>query len=258
MMNSVIKNKKIIIAAVIIVAALAAAFCFGGNAPGSKSGGADGLENTVQMMSGEINQQAQTMKDTAAQQAAAQAAADSAAQADQSAEGMKIDPKTGKDKYQTKPVPKGKPTPVEPQDVKVNSTTHTCTISISCSTILGNMDYLDEAKHSLVPADGWILKPTQVTFNEGESVFDVLQRVTKNNKIHLESAFTPMYNSAYIEGINNLYEFDCGELSGWMYSVDGWFPNYGCSRYQVQAGDNIKWMYTCDLGKDIGGNNGLR
>ena len=61
-----------------------------------------------------------------------------------------------------------------------------------------------------------------------------------------------MYNSHYIEGINNLYEFDCGELSGWMYSVNGWYPNYGCSRYQVQDGDVIEWHYTCDLGEDLG------
>ena len=57
----------------------------------------------------------------------------------------------------------------------------------------------------------------------------------------------------YIEGIANLYEFDCGPLSGWMYQVNGWFPNYGCSRYQMQDGDNIAWVYTCDLGNDVGG-----
>ena len=27
-----------------------------------------------------------------------------------------------------------------------------------------------------------------------------------------EFEVTPVYNSNYIEGINNLYEFDCGEL----------------------------------------------
>ena len=68
----------------------------------------------------------------------------------------------------------------------------------------------------------------------------------------MEFEDTPMYHSAYIEGIGNLYEFDVGELSGWMYSVNGWFPNYGCSRYQLQNGDVICWVYTCDLGKDVG------
>ena len=69
----------------------------------------------------------------------------------------------------------------------------------------------------------------------------------------MEFENTPMYNSAYIEGIHNLYEFDCGELSGWMYKVNDWFPNYGCSRYQLQDGDVICWEYTCDLGVDVGG-----
>ncbi|MDR2296437.1 MAG: DUF4430 domain-containing protein, partial [Clostridiales Family XIII bacterium] len=70
--------------------------------------------------------------------------------------------------------------------------------------------------------------------------------------IHMEFENTPIYNSAYIEGINNLYEFDAGELTGWMYKVNGWYPNYGCSRYRLAAGDVIEWHYTCDLGRDLG------
>ena len=107
----------------------------------------------------------------------------------------------------------------------------------------------------IVPADGWILQPMTVTFNEGESVFDVLQRVCREQKIHMEFMDTPMYNSAYIEGIANLYEFDCGPLSGWMYKVNEWFPNYGCSRYALQNGDTVNWVYTCDLGADVGDNS---
>jgi hypothetical protein len=69
----------------------------------------------------------------------------------------------------------------------------------------------------------------------------------------MEFSMTPIYNSNYIEGINNLYEFDAGELSGWMYKVNGWFPNYGSSRYVLKDGDVIEWVYTCDLGRDVGG-----
>ncbi len=168
-------------------------------------------------------------------------------------QGMIIDPSTGKDKYMTDPVPEGKPLPVEPQDVIISDTAYTCTISISCATILNHMDWLNTEKVELVPEDGWILPPTSVTFYEGESVFNVLQRTCKQQGIHMEFENTPMYNSAYIEGIQNLYEFDCGELSGWMYKVNDWFPNYGCSRYQLKDGDVICWEYTCDLGIDIGG-----
>ncbi len=168
-------------------------------------------------------------------------------------QGMVIDPSTGKDKYLTDPVPEGKPIPVEPQDATISDVAHTCTLSISCATILKNMDWLDPNKTELVPRDGWILPSTQVTFYEGESVFNVLQRTCKQQKIHMEFENTPIYNSAYIEGIHNLYEFDCGELSGWMYKVNDWFPNYGCSRYQLRAGDTICWVYTCNLGIDVGG-----
>ena len=135
------------------------------------------------------------------------------------------------------------------------SASNTCTISISCATILDNMDNLKSSKAEFVPSDGWILAPTEVEFTEGESVHDVLQRVCKEAGIQMESSFTPAYNSAYVEGINNLYEFDCGELSGWMFSVNGWYPNYGCSKYTVNAGDEICWVYTCNLGKDVGDNS---
>ena len=159
------------------------------------------------------------------------------------------------DRYKTDPVPEGKPQPVEPQNSQVTDTAYSCTISISCATILDNMDLVEEQKKQLVPSDGWLLSETAVTFYEGESVFDVLLRVCKENKLHMEYMDTPMYNSAYIEGIGNLYEFDVGPLSGWMYHVNGWFPNYGCSRYALQDGDVICWVYTCDLGADVGDNS---
>ena len=168
-------------------------------------------------------------------------------------QGMTIDPNTGKDQYLTDPVPAGKPVPVEPQDAVITDIAHTCTLSVRCDTILDNIGWLDPEKVELVPADGVIFPATQVTFYEGESVFNVLLREMKKAGIHMEYVNTPMYNSAYIEGINNLYEFDCGELSGWMYKVNDWFPNYGCSRYQLKDGDVIEWVYTCSLGVDVGG-----
>ena len=159
----------------------------------------------------------------------------------------------GKDKYLTDPIPEGKPKPVEPEDQDVDKgKTYTCTFSIECSTILNNLDQLDPDKLEMVPSSGVILPTTTVTFYEGESVFDVLQRLCKEKGIHMESSWTPIYNSAYIEGIRNLYEFDCGNLSGWMYRVNGWYPNYGCSRYHLKQGDVVEWRYTCDLGNDVG------
>ena len=171
--------------------------------------------------------------------------------------GMMIDTGTGKDEYLTDPVPEGKPAPVEPEDVEIGDEEWTCTLSVSCATILDNMALCDPEKRELVPEDGWILEPMTVTFYAGESVFNVLQRTLKEQGIHMEHSYTPAYHSAYVEGINNLYEFDVGEHSGWMYSVNGWFPNYGCSRYLLQDGDVVEWKYTCDLGSDVGGGSAV-
>ena len=168
------------------------------------------------------------------------------------AQGMELDPETGLDRYGTSAVPEGMPVPVEPEDVEITDEEHRCTISISCATILDNMDWLDPEKVELVPEDGWILKPMEVTFYEGESVFNVLLRTCKQQGVHLEFSNTPIYNSAYIEGIHNLYEFDCGSESGWMYAVNGWYPNYGCSRYGLKDGDVIEWNFTCRRGFDLG------
>lgn len=167
--------------------------------------------------------------------------------------GMIINESTGKDKYLTDPVPEGKPLPIEPENAVITDKELTCTLSVRCDTILENIAWLDKEKVDIVPKDGVIFAEKTVTFYEGESVFNLLIREMKKNKIHMEFENTPIYNSAYIEGIANLYEFDCGELSGWMYKVNGWFPNYGCSRYQLKNGDKVEWVYTCDLGVDVGG-----
>ena len=155
----------------------------------------------------------------------------------------------------TAPPAEDRPAPVEPEDAEIGDEEFHCTISISCAVILDNMEKCKAEKRELVPEDGWLLEPTEVVFYGGESVFNVLQRTCRQKKIHMEFSNAPIYNSAYIEGIGNLYERDVGDLSGWMYSVNGWFPNYGCARYALKDGDVIEWVYTCDLGADVGDNS---
>lgn len=150
-------------------------------------------------------------------------------------------------------VPEGKPQPVDGEKQTVDKTkTGTCTLVVECSTILDNMELLKKEKRALVPDDGVIYAEREVTFYEGETVFDVLKREMIDHKIHLEFEWSPVYSSTYVSGIANLYEFDCGSTSGWNYFVNGWSPNYGCSSYLVSEGDAIGWHYTCDMGKDLG------
>jgi hypothetical protein len=114
------------------------------------------------------------------------------------------------------------------------------------------MDLLSPEKEDILPPDGVLLAEVEVPLNEGESAFDILLRATLDRAIHMEHTSPPLYKSSYIEGIGNIYEFDCGELSGWMYRVNGEYPNYGAGKHPMQDGDLLEWVYTCDLGRDIG------
>lgn len=161
------------------------------------------------------------------------------------------------DGYQTQldKIPSGQPMPVEPANTEIDyNTTKQCTLEVRCDTIWWEQynAYLNAEKAPYQPKDGTIFAYKVVDYHPGEMVFDVLNRELKNAGIQMEYSYTPIYGSNYIEGINNLYEFDCGELSGWMYEVNGWYPNYGCSRYLVKEGDTITWNYTCNLGRDLG------
>ncbi len=120
-----------------------------------------------------------------------------------------------------------------------------CTMVVSCKQILENMDALTPEKKGLVPEDGIIFSAGKIVFEEGESIFDVLKREMKNNNIHLEFSITTGFNTAYVEGINNLYEFDCGDMSGWTYKVNGEIPGVGSSQYMLKNGDSVEWIYYC-------------
>ena len=104
----------------------------------------------------------------------------------------------------------------------------------------------DPSKQGYVPSDGTILASTSVQAKPGATVFDVLTETCRNNNIQIEYSYYSGFQSYYIEGINHLYEFDGGQVSGWLYKVNGVFPNYGCSAYTLQDGDSISLLYTCD------------
>ena len=64
--------------------------------------------------------------------------------------------------------------------------------------------------------------------------------------------------SGYISGIKGLAAFDGGGQSGWMGTLNDWFTNAGLGEFTVangklESGDEIRVMYTCSLGDDLGG-----
>ena len=163
-----------------------------------------------------------------------------------------VDLKKEEDVKATKPL--NKEENVGAEEIKTEETENDvfrCTLSVSCDNVFKNITELVDDKVKILPQDGIIYPKNDVVFYEGESVFNVLSRELKKNKIHIDFENTPMYNTIYIKGISNLYERDCGELSGWIYLVNGEVPGYGCSQYILSDGDRIEFVYTCNLGKDI-------
>ena len=92
------------------------------------------------------------------------------------------------------------------------------------------------------------LNGDQVEIKDGDMVIDVLKRDLQSRGMALSYRGTG--GGVYIKGINGLFEFDKGPLSGWLYRVNGSFPNHSCGNYPVKSGDLIDWMYTENLGHD--------
>lgn len=110
---------------------------------------------------------------------------------------------------------------------------------ISCANAVG--------VQSGLPAGGVLLSST-ISITPGETVMQVLQRACRDAGI-------PMVNkSGYISAIGGVYDHisDAYPSSGWMYCVDGWFPNYGAGSYTLSGGESIQWLYTLDGGADVG------
>lgn len=141
------------------------------------------------------------------------------------------------------PTPMVTPTPSETPDG-----TFSCTLSVRCDTAVGKSG----SKADTIPPSGVFLPPTIVSVREGETAFDVLAREMKAHGIHFEFTGSVSAKTAYVEGIGNLYEQDFGSLSGWMYKVNGAFPVVGAASCILQPDDTIEWLYSCDLGADLG------
>ncbi len=119
----------------------------------------------------------------------------------------------------------------------------TVTMTIRCDTIANadNADY--------IPEDGTILDVTEFPIAEGDTVFDILTEAARAHSIQLE--YSGSADMPYITGIGYLYEFEFGELSGWVYHINGASPSVGCGEYVLKDGDVIEWLYSCDLGEDV-------
>ena len=139
------------------------------------------------------------------------------------------------------PTLKSAPTPtVKPTPKPV------CHFTIECRRILDRPDLWRDGLEEIIPEDG-VFFSGKIAYVEGQTVYEALEEICRKQGILLDSRYTPIYETYYVSGIGNLYEFDCGSESGWKYSVNGVLPGVGSSRYTIHAGDEIVFFYDISI-----------
>lgn len=125
-----------------------------------------------------------------------------------------------------------------------------CSMLISCKTTLSHLDGMSENEKKHIPTDGILFQGSSIEIQTGDTVYSLVIRLCRERGIHLDVEGT---FSGYIKGIENVYEKDFGPESGWMYRVNGKYPNVGIKGYKVSEGDNIELLYTCVKGDLLNG-----
>ena len=123
---------------------------------------------------------------------------------------------------------------------------HTCSFTIECRLILDRKDLWRDGLEEVVPGDG-VFFSDKVRYKKGQSVYDILKKICDKNDILLDADYTPLYDTYYVRGIGNLYEFDCGSESGWKYKVNGVLPGVGSSLYEIKDDDEIVFFYDIEI-----------
>lgn len=143
----------------------------------------------------------------------------------------------------TKPVPP-KPATTKPEPITPTPEKPATEPESKASTIV----------YSIVIAAGEIpLPPTTMDIKDGDTVLNALINITKKNRVQMDYR-GGQGATAYVEGIDNVYEFDRGQGSGWMYRVNGIFPDRGAGAVRLLDGDRVEWLYTTNLGVDLNAN----
>ena len=125
------------------------------------------------------------------------------------------------------------PTPVEPTPVDPDPETITVTFQLHTDT------------------DAWILPTVVRDLPEGTTAFEVFKQVLAAN------GYTYDAKGSYVRAViapdgTKVAELSKGQYSGWMYRVNGEFPDTYMGAYELEDGDVIEVLFTADYTKEPG------
>ena len=125
------------------------------------------------------------------------------------------------------------PTPVEPTPVDPDPETITVTFQLHTDT------------------EAWILPTLIRDLPEGTTAFEVFKQVLAAN------GYTYDAKGSYVRAViapdgTKVVELSKGQYSGWMYRVNGEFPDTYMGAYELEDGDVIEVLFTADYTKEPG------
>ena len=125
------------------------------------------------------------------------------------------------------------PTPIDPTPVDPNPETITVTFQLHTDT------------------EAWILPTVVRDLSEDTTAFDVFKQVLAAN------GYTYDAKGSYVQAVTapdgtKVAELSKGQYSGWMYRVNGEFPDTYMGAYELEDGDGIEVFFTADYTKETG------
>lgn len=124
-----------------------------------------------------------------------------------------------------------------PPEPEPEPETITVTISVLCDLAVGNPSLNPGVS---VPADGVMVSGLSLSLTPGQTAYDAL----KQTGLALDYSGSPSRKNVYLRGIGGLYEKDCGPASGWVFSLNGGYPNTSCSNVTLNDGDVVVFQFT--------------
>lgn len=112
--------------------------------------------------------------------------------------------------------------------------------------IIGDSAHSDPTEHGTYV--NWY-KTTKFTLSEGSTVYDLFMKAMDSSDLEEKGAAKNYVKSIKAPkgyGGHWLGEFDNGKNSGWMYLVNGTYPDVGLKEKKLSDGDEVIWHYVDD------------
>lgn len=93
--------------------------------------------------------------------------------------------------------------------------------------------------------DGEVLFSSGTVYRDGITALDILVDCGKEKNIPV--AYSGSKSSAYVTSIGGLAEKQHGDMSGWVYTINGESVMTPCGKCILNPGDHVEWKYITEF-----------